>query len=91
MARADSLEGLQREMAQGGSLQFPACPVPGAAEDAAGAAGAASGSMNECWEEERFSAGQPGLVIFDGGSYSLGPPTIGALQDVRDCGRAEGI
>ncbi|PRW05930.1 hypothetical protein C2E21_9382 [Chlorella sorokiniana] len=75
VARADSLEGLQREMAQGGDLQFPPCAVPGAAGDAAGAARV---GVNECWEEERFSAGQPGLVIFDGGSYSLGPPAIGS-------------
>lgn len=67
-------------MAQGGNLQFPSCPVPGTVGDAAGAAGAAGGSVDECWEEERFSAGQPGLVVFDGGSYSLAPPTIGGWE-----------
>jgi hypothetical protein len=32
----------------------------------------------ECWDEERFASEQEGLVVFDGGSYSLGPGVIGA-------------
>lgn len=66
VARAETQEGLHREMAQGGALHFPACGLP---SDAGGVA--------ECWDEERFASGQPGLVVFDGGGYSLGPPTIG--------------
>ena len=67
VARAATPEGLQREMAQGGQLQFPACSLPVGG----------SGALAECWDEERFANGQEGLVVFDGGSYSLGPATIG--------------
>ena len=74
VARAASLEGLQREMAQGGALQFPACAVPGEG-------GGAAGALAECWDEERFWSGQEGLVVFDGGSYSLGPAAIGSPPD----------
>lgn len=70
VARAASHEGLQREMAQGGQLHFPACSATPASD----------GAVAECWDEERMSAEQEGLVVFDGGSYSLGPAAIGALR-----------
>lgn len=51
-------------------LQFPACSLPGA--EASTRDGVA-----ECWEEEQIASEQEGLVVFDGGSYSLGPAAIG--------------
>lgn len=55
-------------MVQGGQLLFPACAADGAQ----------GGALSECWDEEALVCGQPGLVIFDGGSYSAGPAAIGA-------------
>ncbi|KAL4436506.1 hypothetical protein ABPG75_003645 [Micractinium tetrahymenae] len=77
VARAASEEGLQREMVQGGQLTFPPCSLPGA--EASTRSGVA-----ECWEEERISNGQEGLVLFDGGSYSLGPAAIGSPAELPD-------
>lgn len=71
VARAASQEGLQREMAQGGQLAFPGCSLPDAAASV-------RGGVAECWEEERITHEQDGLVVFDGGSYSLGPAAMGS-------------
>ena len=60
-------------MQQGGQLLFQACSTA-----ANSAAATSRGGVEDCWDEERFCCGQGGgLVIFDGGSYSLGPETVG--------------
>lgn len=56
-------------------LQFPACSTTAAA----------GGRLAECWDEERFSSEQEGLVVFDGGSYSLGPSVIGEPRCAACC------
>ncbi|KAL4426214.1 hypothetical protein ABPG77_009829 [Micractinium sp. CCAP 211/92] len=73
VARAASQEGLQREMVQGGQLTFPGCSLPDVAAST-------RGGVAECWEEERITHEQEGLVVFDGGSYSLGPPAMGSPE-----------
>lgn len=51
-------------------VQFPGCSLPDAAASV-------RGGVAECWEEERITHEQDGLVVFDGGSYSLGPAAMG--------------
>ncbi|KAI3427301.1 hypothetical protein D9Q98_010220 [Chlorella vulgaris] len=76
VARAATPAGLQREMAQGGKLQFPACAIGGSSSPSP-----SSSPSDECWLEEGFHSEQEGLVVFDGGSYSLGPAAIGSPQE----------
>lgn len=53
--------------------QFPACAIGGSSSPSP-----SSSPSDECWLEEGFHSEQEGLVVFDGGSYSLGPAAIGA-------------
>ena len=68
-ARAATPAALAAEMVAGGVQSYvPACS-PGE-----GGGGGEPG----CWDSEpAVAAGEEGLFIFDGGSYSSGPPAIG--------------